>query len=265
MIHNIFKLFLLMALVTVIIYPKSVLAYDAYVLNVVNTGTEEQLALSAKVKGAFTQEIRENIASGAPLVFTYTIELKRDRALIWDEKIRRIYVKKMVKLDTLTQEYQTWEKQADDEEDINFTTEMEAVNYKEPEKSGNMEDGNNSEEAEKATNDKPGEQTLEDNQEKKNPTVMEPLIFKEQKEVEKWMMSLENVMVTSTEELDKSGRYYYRVKCTMKSIKLIPPFNYILFFIALLDFDTDWTSSTIFTINGTGESGPATKATQVSE
>ena len=84
----------------------------------------------------------------------------------------------------------------------------------------------------------------------------------DEKEFESWMTNLNNINVIPTEELEKSGRYYYRVKCTMKSIKLIPPFNYILFFIALLDFDTDWTSSTIFTINGTRESGQATMTTQ---
>ena len=269
--NNVAYLLVAIALAILPTYGKNAMAAEAHVLNVINSGTHKQLAVSARTKGAFTKDIRNNVASGAPLIFTYTIELKRHRTVVWDETVREFYVKKMVKFNTLTNEYQTWQKEADDEADIDFAAEIEAVNYKEPEKKiapendskENKHDGIQTQPASSGQLDKPVEsETVAEDEAPAEATVMEPLIFTKQAEFEKWMSSLEKLNVIPTEGLDKSGRYYYRVKCTMKSIKLIPPFNYILFFIALLDFDTDWTSSTIFTINGSAKSGLPAKATQ---
>lgn len=219
----------------VIVALSRVLAFadDAYIVNVVKADSSQRVLISAVLKGAFTPEIRKSIDSGGPVVFTYFLQLKRLRGFIWDKTVYKIALKRMVKFDALKKEYLVWEKKDKDEDDIDFKAELKNVSYNETRQAGK------SAAARQDKNIEPGTEV-----------IMEPLIFKKAQELEKWMTHIEKFDLGSTDGLDKSALYKARVRCKMKQIKLIPPFNYILFFMSFLDFDTEWTSSTTFPING---------------
>jgi hypothetical protein len=200
-------------------------ADDAHIINVVKADSVDRVIVSATLKGAFTPEIRKSIDSGGPVTFTYHIQLKRLRGLIWDKTVYKFTLKKMVKFDALKKEYLAWEKKDEDEDDIDFKAELENVHFN---KAGDVSEVTTTQEEE---------------------IVMEPLIFKKVSELEKWMTHIEKFDLGSTKGLDASAFYKARVRCKMKQLKLIPPFNYILFFMSFLDFDTEWTNSTTFSIN----------------
>lgn len=220
-------------------------ADDAYIVNVVRGEPLDRIVVSATLKGAFTPEIRKSIDSGAPVTFTYFLQLKRLRALVWDKTVHKVALKRMVKFDALKKEYLAWEKKDKDEDDIDFKAELENVNLNET-----------GEAAENTSAKKTSAENTSAEQGKPEPSeskvIMEPLVFKKVQELEKWMTHIENFDLGPIEDLNKSAIYKARVRCKMKQIKLIPPFNYILFFMSLLDFDTEWTNSTTFTINGAG-------------
>lgn len=208
-------------------------AADAHIINVVKADSVDRVIVSATLKGAFTPGIRKSIDSGGPVTFTYHIQLKRLRGLIWDKTVYKFTLKKMVKFDALKKEYLAWEKKAEDEDDIDFKAELKNAHF------------NVTGDVSEITTPKE-EKIVEPDSE----VVMEPLIFKKVSELEKWMTHIEKFDLGSTEGLDASAFYKARVRCKMKQLKLIPPFNYILFFMSFLDFDTEWTNSTIFSING---------------
>jgi len=224
-----------LAVAAIIVFaPTGALAAEAFIVDVVREGGGDSVNISATLKGAFTPEIKESIASGAPVVFTYFIQLKRHRAVIWNETVRKLVIERMVKFDTLTKDYLTWEKRAGDQDEIDFKRELEKVEFKN----------------EPAGESRKQKEDTEPRDNKNNPeTVLEPVQLKKSSELEKWMTHLEKIGLGKVEGLEPNARHYARVRCTMKSVKLIPPFNYILFFISLWDFDTDWTSSTAFTIS----------------
>lgn len=208
-----------MALATV----SPALADDAYMVDVVRSGGPEKVNVSAVLKGSFTKEIKESIDSGAPVTFTYFVELKRIRTLVWNETARELVIKRLVKFDTLRKVYLTWEKRGDDEDDIVFDAELSAAEYK------------NKDNASQAA---------------KDPQAMEPMVIKEADRLERWMTRLENLEIAPAAELKHNSRYYIRARCEMKSIKLIPPFNYILFFVSFFNFETGWETSSPFYLNG---------------
>lgn len=205
-------------------------AKDAFVVDVVRTSPYDRISVSAAIKGAFTKEIKETIDSGTPTTFTYFLQLKRHRMLVWNETEREVIIKRMVKYDTLKKEYLTWEKRDENENRIDFKAELAAVEYNDEEA---VKEGTNPAAGVKGAADAP----------------LKPVTIKDPKELERWMTHLEKIDLGPVEGLKPQTRYYARVRCEMKSIKLIPPFNYILFFLALWDFDTDWSSSTPFTVN----------------
>ncbi|MBI5815168.1 MAG: DUF4390 domain-containing protein [Nitrospinae bacterium] len=199
-------------------------AADAFIVDVVRSGQGERLGASAILKGAFTREIKESVLSGMPMTFTYFIELKRIRSLIWNETSRKLAVKRTVKFDALRKVYLMWEKKGENDEDLTFEQELAAAEY-------------NKEKAK----DQP---TQADGQQAQEPAMGD------YEQMEKWMTRLEGVDMGPVSNLKQGARYYFMVRCEMKSIKLIPPFNYILFFVSLWDFDTEWENSTPFIING---------------
>ncbi|MGK7345541.1 MAG: DUF4390 domain-containing protein [Candidatus Nitrospinota bacterium M3_3B_026] len=207
---------------------------EAFVLDVVREPSPDRVYISASIKGAFTPEIVETIESGTPVTFTYFLQLKRRRPILWNETVRKLAIKRMVKFDTLKKEYLTWEKRAENAGEIDFGAEAAWLEYK---NGGDKE------------NPSP-----EDGEAKK---AMDPVIIKDKAELRRWMARLEKIDLGQVREMSPGARYYARVRCEMKSIKLIPPFNYILFFLTLWDFDTEWGSSTTFTIEEAAPAGGA--------
>ncbi len=223
---------LLFAIVTAmsLLSWSSAIAGEAFVVDVVREKPYNHVIVSAKIKGAFTPEIIETIQSGVPVTFTYFLQLKRQRSLLWNETERRMSIKRMVKFDTLRKEYLTWEKRAEDESDIDFSAELAYMAHKngKDKKKINAKNGNESREPAK-----------------------EPKAIKDTERLKEWMAHLGGIDLGPTDGMQAFTPYYFRVKCEMKSIKLIPPFNYILFFVSLWDFDTDWSASSPFTIYDT--------------
>lgn len=209
-------------------------AEKAFVENVVRNKPYSRIVVSAFVKGAFTREIVESIKSGAPVTFTYFVQLERKRAVLWDETVRKIAIKRMVKLDTLRKEYIAWEKFDEDEDDIEFEAELAAMAYKNANIIGEAP------KAGKSAKKKPPVKQ----------TALEPDRFKDIEQLNQWMTHLDKIDLGPIDGLKDKKPYYARVKCEMKTIKLAPPFNYILFFVALWNFDTDWGKSEPFNLNG---------------
>jgi len=145
-------------------------AEDAFVVDVVRSKPYDRISISAAIKGAFTREIVETINSGAPVTFTYFLQLKKYRTVVWDETVRSIAIKRMVKFDTLKKEYLTWEKRAEDEDDINFKAELTAMEYKSAE-------GDKKEESSNAPTAKGGDP-------KTGETMIKPVSIKDFKELE---------------------------------------------------------------------------------
>jgi hypothetical protein len=216
---------LIVLVVSILVAPLPARADDAYILDVLRgVDRHERLTLSARLVGAFSKEIVETVASGAPVTFTYTLRLERERPLFWDETIREVVIRRTVKFDTLTKEYLSWEKRGDDVDELDFDRELAAIAPVERE--------------ENDTAPEPAQTT-------KAPPPLAPTIIRDAATMERWMSRLDRVDMGAV-GLEEGEVYHLSVRCEMKSIKLIPPFNYILFFVALLDFDTDWADSAPF-------------------
>jgi len=67
--------------------------------------TEHDLYLSFSLEGAFSDETREEIATGLPVTFTYELELARRRPLWFDKTLVRRTIATTVTYDTLTHQY----------------------------------------------------------------------------------------------------------------------------------------------------------------
>lgn len=220
-------------------------AEDAYIVDVVRVGPPDRVMVSATLKGAMTREIKDSIESGAPVTFTYLVKLERVRRVVWNETIREVAVKKLVKYDTLRKAYLTWEKKGDSPDAISFDQELSAAEYKDKDK--------DREKDKEKDNGSAGSAPPKES----SPQPQEPTVLKEREALEKWMTHLENVDLGASADMRAFGRHFASVKCEMKAIKLMPPFNYILFFVSLWDFDTKWSDSTLFVINAPAE--PAKK------
>ncbi len=209
-------------------------ADKAFVEDVVRNKPYSRIVVSASVQGAFTHEIIESIQSGAPVTFTYFVQLERERAAFWDKTVRKIAIKRMVKYNTLRKEYIAWEKFAEDEDEIEFEAELAEMEYK----------------AATIIDEAPGAGKPDKESPPVKPSALEPDRFKDIEQLRQWMTHLDKIDLGPIKGLRENKSYYARVKCEMKTIKLIPPFNYILFFVALWNFDTDWGKSNLFNLNG---------------
>jgi len=59
-------------------------------------------------------------------------------------------------------------------------------------------------------------------------------------EAKKWMSTVENLPVIPTWWLSRNQEYYLRVKAELSKVELPLFFRYILFWVSLWDFETDW-------------------------
>jgi hypothetical protein len=64
--------------------------------------------------------------------------------------------------------------------------------------------------------------------------------FQEFDEAKKAMSELDGITVASVKDLQKDQSYYVRIKVKLDTIRLPMHMEYILFFVSLWDFETDW-------------------------
>lgn len=66
-------------------------------------------------------------------------------------------------------------------------------------------------------------------------------------EVLRKMTQLESIHLVSNKRINEKEKYYVRVKAKLNSKRAWFPFNYILFFMPFLNFDTSWENSSSYT------------------
>ena len=63
------------------------------------------------------------------------------------------------------------------------------------------------------------------------------------------MLTLNDIPIASTRNLDTNEKYYVRVKADLDADRFWFPFNHLLFFLPFSDFDTEWTESSPLSID----------------
>lgn len=66
------------------------------------------------------------------------------------------------------------------------------------------------------------------------------LVLKEFSAAKKAMAEIRNIKVAPLRELSKKGKYQLRVKAELEKVRLPLYLHYVLFFVSLWDFETDW-------------------------
>jgi hypothetical protein len=66
------------------------------------------------------------------------------------------------------------------------------------------------------------------------------LIFKEFEKAKKAMAEISNIEVVPLKELQRKSKYQLRVKAELEKVRLPLYLHYVLFFVTLWDFETDW-------------------------
>ena len=87
-------------------------ATKASLQNIVLDSKNENLTLSFKLEGAFSEQMKEVILSGTSITFTYLVELREIKVFWMDKKIVDIKIDHMLKYDVLKKEFvikRSWE------------------------------------------------------------------------------------------------------------------------------------------------------------
>ncbi len=66
------------------------------------------------------------------------------------------------------------------------------------------------------------------------------LILKDFDTAKKAMAEIKNMKIASLSELSERGKYQLRVKAELEKVRLPLYLHYVLFFVSLWDFETDW-------------------------
>ena len=66
------------------------------------------------------------------------------------------------------------------------------------------------------------------------------LVFKEFDKAKKAMAEISNIEVVPLKELERKSKYQLRVKAELEKVRLPLYLHYVLFFVTLWDFETDW-------------------------
>jgi hypothetical protein len=66
------------------------------------------------------------------------------------------------------------------------------------------------------------------------------LVFKEFEKAKKAMAEISNIEVVPLRELQRKSKYQLRVKAELEKVRLPLYLHYVLFFVTLWDFETDW-------------------------
>jgi hypothetical protein len=81
------------------------MAKEAYLSDFVVTNTRDHLLVYFTVNNCFTPEMNTAIESGIETTFTFNVELREKRDLIWDKKIAEVEVNHSIKYDSLKKTY----------------------------------------------------------------------------------------------------------------------------------------------------------------
>jgi len=66
------------------------------------------------------------------------------------------------------------------------------------------------------------------------------LVFKEFEAAKKVMAEISDIKVVPLKELQRNSKYQLRVKAELEKVRLPLYLHYVLFFVTLWDFETDW-------------------------
>ena len=157
-------------------------AQDATLTNITVSNTEEDLLLFLNLEGAFREEMKQAILSGAPSTFSFIAKLNRVRSLWFDKDIADLEVTHTIVYDNLKKE---------------FTV------------TRSWKDNN-------------------------------PEVTKSFKEAQRWMTEISSLKIIPLNRLEKGEQYQLRVKAEVSKKTLPLYLHYILFFMSLWDFETDW-------------------------
>jgi hypothetical protein len=173
---------LLLILIFLVVSAAPAMAREAYLSDFVVTNTRDHLLVYFTVNNCFTPEMNNAIESGIETTFTFLVQLREKRDLIWDKKIAEVEVNHSIKYDSLKKTYS-----------VRFS---------------------------------------EDNNREATVRTFE--------EAKKLMAEIVALKVAPMHQLKKGKRYQLQMKAQLDEIKL--PFNlhYVLFFLSLWNFETDW-------------------------
>lgn len=157
-------------------------AQDATLTNITVSNTQHDLLLFLNLEGAFREEMKQAILSGAPSTFSFFAKLNRVRSLWFDKDIADLEVTHTIVYDNLKKEFtvtRSWK---------------------------------------------------EDN----------PQVTKSFEEAKQWMTEIDSLIIIPLNRLEKGEQYQLRVKAEVSKQTLPLYLHYILFFVSLWDFETDW-------------------------
>jgi hypothetical protein len=157
-------------------------AQDATLTNITVSNTQDDLLLFLNLEGAFREEMKQAILSGAPSTFSFFAKLNRVRSLWFDKDIADLEVTHTIIYDNLKKE---------------FTV------------TRSWKDNN-------------------------------PEVTKSFDEAENWMTEIDSLKIIPLNRLEKGEQYQLRVKAEVSKKTLPLYLHYILFFVSLWDFETDW-------------------------
>jgi len=73
-----------------------------------------------------------------------------------------------------------------------------------------------------------------------SPTASQPSHFQDFDHAKKAMAELNGVVIASIGDLQKDNSYYIKIKAKLDTMRLPMNLEYVLFFVSLWDFETDW-------------------------
>lgn len=157
-------------------------AQDATLTNITVSNTQDDLLLFLNLEGAFREEMKQAILSGAPSTFSFFAKLNRVRSLWFDKDIADLEVTHTIVYDNLKKEF------------------MVTRSWKD----------NN------------------------------PEVTKSFDEAKRWMTEIDSLKIIPLNRLERDEQYQLRVKAEVSKKTLPLYLHYILFFVSLWDFETDW-------------------------
>jgi hypothetical protein len=157
-------------------------AQDATLTNITVSNTQDDLLLFLNLEGAFREEMKQAILSGAPSTFSFFAKLNRVRSLWFDKDIADLEVTHTIVYDNLKKEF-----------------------------------------------------TITRSWKDNNPEVTKSF-----DEAENWMTEIDSLKIIPLNRLEKGEQYQLRVKAEVSKKTLPLYLHYILFFVSLWDFETDW-------------------------
>lgn len=166
----------------VLIASQAGYAQDATLTNITVSNTQDDLLLFLNLEGAFREEMKQAILSGAPSTFSFFAKLNRVRSLWFDKDIADLEVTHTIVYDNLKKEFTVTRSWKDD-----------------------------------------------------NPEVTKSF-----DEAKRWMTEIDSLKIIPLNRLERGEQYQLRVKAEVSKKTLPLYLHYILFFVSLWDFETDW-------------------------